>query len=116
MPEPFPRPGEWPCYRGNGRLDARSAGKGRIAQPRIAWKQFVGARETWLVVEPGQKSEILPLPTQDIHDDAGEAADPRWGLSVPLGDLEGRSQPIYRSGTVTYAHVLPEAPGLQKLE
>ena len=40
--EAFPAPGEWVCYRGNPTLDGRSRAKGRLTQPRLAWKHFVG--------------------------------------------------------------------------
>src|SRR5688572_14977750 len=65
----FPKPGEWPSFRRNGTLQAHSPLKGKITKPAIAWKQFVGAMESLVVVEPGDRNTKLSL--------RGEEAKPR---------------------------------------
>src|SRR6185436_16993707 len=69
----FPQPGEWPCFRRDGGLLARSPARGRLSEPRIVWKQFVGALETELILERDQGIGKVTLP-------AGEAApsDPKF--------------------------------------
>ena len=37
----FPTPEEWPAYRRDGSLQARSPAHGSIVSPRIVWQQFV---------------------------------------------------------------------------
>ena len=60
----FPKPGEWPSFRRNGTLQAHSPLKGKITKPAIAWKQFVGAMESLVVVEASDKNTKLSLPGQ----------------------------------------------------
>jgi outer membrane protein assembly factor BamB len=116
MSTAFPKPGEWACYRGNRTLDARAQIKGAITQPAVAWKQFVGAIDTWLVAEPDAQHETLKVPGDPVTSGISATADPRWGLTPPQGEIAGRVQPISQTATVTYARVLPDTPGLQKLE
>ena len=108
--------GEWSGNRGNSTLDGRVALRGDITQPRIVWKQFVGAIETWLVATPGEASASVRTPPSDAQPLVAEVYDAAWGREPPTGELEGRAQPICSSTTTAYAHVLPDARGLQKLE
>jgi len=112
----FPRPGEWPCHRRNGSLDARSPAKGRLTRPKIVWKHFVGIGETVLVTEPGDADMVLTLPVANLGDRPDPLTDPRWGLAPPRGDLQGRRQPICNDAFRAYADVLAGTPGLEKLE
>ena len=108
--------GEWTGNRGNSTLDGRTALKGDVTHPRIIWKHFVGAIETWLVATPGEAAATVRTPPLDVKPLAAEVYDAAWGREPAVGDLEGRTQPIYATATTTYAHVLPDVPGLQKLE
>jgi len=112
----FPKTGEWPCFRRDGTLQSRSPGKGTTTSPAIAWKHFVGTVETLLVVEPGPGDTALAVPGRESQAGLAEARHQRWGFSPPLGELEGRTQPVSRTFRTTYAHVLPGEPGLQKIE
>lgn len=114
MPAPFPLPGEWPTYRRNGTLDAHSPLRGAITHPHLAWKQFVGATEQWAVV-PGEMPACGTPPVAPPSFDPAILSDPRWGLTAPTGDIEGHTQPLVQNSTTTYAHILPDAPGLQKI-
>ncbi|HEY5748714.1 MAG TPA: hypothetical protein VIU12_21740, partial [Chryseolinea sp.] len=62
----FPKPGEWPAFRRTGTLEGRSPLKGNITKPTIAWKQFVGALESRVVVESGDGKTTLKLPGDEI--------------------------------------------------
>jgi hypothetical protein len=42
----FPEPGEWPCFRRDGGLVARSPARGQMSEPRIVWRRFVGLLAT----------------------------------------------------------------------
>ena len=112
----FPHPGEWPCYRGDQALDARARARGEIAAPQIAWKHFTGVLETHFVVEPGSTDTTVDVPGANIRWAELDVSDPRWGLSRPMGEIEGRRQPITVTSLVTYADVRPDLPGLEKLE
>ena len=112
----FPLPGEWPFYRRNGALDARSPLRGSITRPRLAWKQFVGSTERWFVGPGVQGRAHSNAPTSGTGTfDPATLTDPRWGLVGPMGEIEGRPQPLVQNSTTTYAHVLPDTPGLQKI-
>ena len=116
QPATFPASDEWNGYRGNATLDARSSLRGRITTPAIAWKHFVGAIDVLAKVEPGAGDSVVTLdPTQDPGR-AAEAADPRWGLAPPMGEVAGQVQAIGSSSTAAYADILPDVPGLEKLE
>jgi len=67
------RIGEWWGYRGDRGLTGRATGcRGNIRQPHVAWRQFCGTRETYVVLDPvpgGEQS--LSLPADDL-------AAPNW--------------------------------------
>src|SRR5579862_9845005 len=98
MPDSFPRPGEWPAYRRNGTLDARSPLSGTLSQPRIAWKQFVGSTEHWFIVPGDSPAPPAESSVQNAFDTA-TLSDPRWGLTAPLSEIEGRLQPLVQDAT-----------------
>lgn len=110
--EPFPKAAEWPCDRRHPSLDARSPLPGHLTQPRVVWRQFVGALESLVVIEPGEGDTELAL-----HAEV-QAGPP----DAVIPSLESfRSTPTTpeddnRSPTVTYADVLPEEPGRERLE
>src|SRR5687768_16379463 len=64
--ERFPKPGEWPAFRRTGTLQSHSPLKGKISQPAIVWKQFVGGLESRVVLEPGNKQFQLDLPKNEV--------------------------------------------------
>jgi hypothetical protein len=109
---PFPAPEEWPAYRRDGSLQAHSPARGSIVSPRIAWRQFVGVLESQVVLEPAPGKSRLSLPLDEvpsIYISPGLAAE----NFIPKPDLvEGEA----RSTTTTYADVLPEEPGKEKIE
>lgn len=111
----FPTAGEWPCHRGNGTQDAWSPLKGQMTQPGVVWKHFAGSVETLLAIRPGsgEAAAQVPLP---VLKPATAVSDPRWGLVPQMVELAGKQQPLVRNITTTYAHVLADEPGLQKLE
>ena len=84
--------------------------------PAIGWKHFAGVIETLLLVEPGEAHTSLLVPGGASEAGLAEACAPDWGLTPPLVELEGRQQPLQHSFNTTYAHVLPDEPGLQKIE
>jgi hypothetical protein len=109
---------QWTCYRGNRSQDARAMLAGQITQPRIAWRHFVGAIQTVVAVDGGDAvSELVVPDTASLEAGARPIDRKRWEPPVPLGSLAGKQQPIpYGSCTETYADVLPDSPGLEKIE
>jgi hypothetical protein len=113
----FPLPGEWPCFRGNSTLDGHAAGKGEIREPKIAWRFPLGSTVTKLVLLPEHdtKRQVIAVPPKAPAPE--KSVDQlRWFMSAPTGDIEGKEQPITQTETVTYADVLSDVPGLEKIE
>ncbi len=110
--EVFPKPGEWPCDRRNPSLDARSPLRGRITQPRVVWKQFVGTLESLIVVAPDGRNSQLALPIDEMP---GLPTDERLALA-PFLPAPETDESGHRSPTVVFADVLPDEPGLEKIE
>src|SRR5688572_22321080 len=76
--ERFPKAGEWPAFRRTGTLEAHSPLKGNITNPGIAWKQFVGALESRMVVESSGGTAKLNFPGDEIKLSGAD--------SIPLAD------------------------------
>ena len=112
----FPKAGEWGCYRRDGSQQARSPLKGRITEPKVAWKHFVGVVETLVEVTPDEKDTTVSVPREELADASAILNDQRWGLLPPLGMIEGRMQPMHKGGSSVYADVLPDVPGLERIE
>lgn len=99
-------PGEWPVYRGNSRQDGHASVPASIAEPRIVWKKFFGLVENQYVLQPpgdGVASWKSPW-------------GPTWGMTPAAADIGGQATPLQNSKTTTFAEVLAEYPGLEKLE
>ncbi len=108
----FPKPGEWPSFRRNGTLQAHSPLRGNIAKPAIIWKQFVGAMESLVVVEPSGQNTKVSLSGEKIEPgDLSDTISMADFIPVPKNEEEDNSSRQY-----TYADVLPEYPGKEKLE
>ena len=111
-PRAFPAPEEWPAYRRDGSLQAHSPARGSVVSPRIAWRQFVGVLESQVVLEPasGQSRLSLPLAEAAVGSIPPGLAPENF---LPKPDLiKGEA----RSATTTYADVLPEDPGVEKIK
>ncbi|MBI2925318.1 MAG: VCBS repeat-containing protein, partial [Verrucomicrobia bacterium] len=93
-------------------LDARSPLRGRITEPRIVWRQFVGQWESLVVIEPGARDSQLTLRDEE---QIAEGAAQRYPLTAfipaPKHEDDDNSSP-----NVTFADVLPNEPGKEKLE
>src|SRR5436309_3557487 len=114
-----PAAGAWAQFRGDAALSGRSRVKGRITRPAVLWKQFIGARETLLRVQPGRTADPrMPLPEKDL--DAGRAGETEtgWGLNGLRYDLDGTGArtSFLTSSMTRVAKVLPKEPGPQLLE
>ncbi len=111
-PRSFPAPEEWPAYRRDGSLQAHSPARGSIASPRLVWQQFVGVLESQVALEPGSGKNRLTLPLEE----APAGAVPPGLVAenfLPQPDLvEGEA----RSTTTTFADVLPDELGQEKIE
>ncbi|MGE3638218.1 MAG: hypothetical protein AB7G28_06635 [Pirellulales bacterium] len=109
----FPKPAEWPSLRRTGTLEAHSPLKGKITDPKIAWKQYTGALETHVVIEPGETKVDLKLP-----EDETSCADPTDAVHIEdfIPNLAVEDTNRAEQTTVTYADVLPEYPGKEKFE
>ena len=88
-----------------GHWRACSPLKGKITQPGIAWEQFVGALETWIVIEPGSGKTKSDLPAEAVKPGIDTIALSDF-VPIPKTPEEDNS-----SLTSTYADVLPQYPG-----
>jgi hypothetical protein len=111
----FPQPGEWPCFRRDGGLLARSPARGRISEPRIVWKQFIGTLDTELIAEPGKGTAKCSLAIDESGVGAAEFAEARarfFRNDVSAQTSGAPADPV----TTVFADVLPDEPGLEKIE
>lgn len=108
--------GEWLCHRGSPTQDGRALIKGRITQPHILWKHYVGQIESVVIVDPVPVDSTVDVPLSNLTDGSLDAKDPRWGFVPPEVDLEGRRQNVGNTTTTIYADVLPDVGGLEKIE
>jgi outer membrane protein assembly factor BamB len=101
--------GRWTQFRGGPALTGRSSLQGGIRQPAIVWKQFIGARETYLVVCPSKRGRSsLRLPTADLR--AGEYGRLADRLSGTGYDLDRSGSPI-RSVASSTSRIVGVLPG-----
>ena len=110
----FPRQSEWPCFRRDGGLLARSPARGRISQPRIEWKQFVGLLETELIAERGKGMSNATLPLEEESSSNPAFAQARGSFFKNESPSDPNSSAD--STTTVFADVLPDEPGLEKIE
>jgi len=110
----FPVVGEWPCFQGNGTLDGRASGTGRIRHPQVAWRHRFGATVTKIAVSPADEHGQRSL-TDVGHELRGQVDSARW-FHTPMGEIAGKEQAIAPGDTTTYADILPNVSGLEKIE
>ena len=108
----FPAPEEWPACRRDGSLQAHSPARGNIVSPRIVWRQFVGALESRIVLEPAPGQCGFVLPSAEVEPGPVPGG-PEEEQFLPKSEV---AENDLHSATTIYAHVLPGEPGLQKLE
>ena len=109
---PFPKPEEWPAYRRDGSLQAHSPARGTIVAPRIVWRQFVGVLESLIVILPSDGGSRIALPLDESKASPGSPSVAVQDF-IPQSDCVPDEQP---SATVTFADVLPDEPGREKIE
>lgn len=110
----FPKPAEWPTIRRTGSLQARSPLKGKITDPAVVWKQFIGALESDVVVEPGNTETQLNLPDDEtVSANAADAVP--FAEFVPQLPVEDQNN-CANEANFAYADILPEYPGKEKIE
>jgi hypothetical protein len=111
----FPLSGEWPCERGNSRLDARASIKGTITEPHIAWRQFIGSTDVYASWTLGGEDTRLSVDPGTLPVDASEVSDPHWLPPARTGEVAGQVQRLPASGDTVYVDALPDKPGLEKV-
>ncbi|HTF18553.1 MAG TPA: hypothetical protein VK658_10795 [Chryseolinea sp.] len=109
----FPKPGEWPTFRRSGTQEAHSPLRGNITQPVIAWKQFAGALESLVVVERGDANNQISLSGEEAKAAPADSITLSDFIPTPKAPDEDNNM---HSVSSTYADILPEYPGKEKLE
>lgn len=89
------RPGEWLQFRGDKQLSNYSPLKGSIQNPKVHWRFYAGARETWFGVSlvPGSPSP-LSLPVQNLNTDNRSTLCREWNIEGPWYEREPGGHPI----------------------
>jgi hypothetical protein len=109
--------GEWPTFRHDKSLGGRAEGTGHITKPKIAWKHFVGRMEATLLVQPASGATQLAVSAEERPGQAEDAAwQRRWFPARPEAPIAGRLQVVSVDATTTYADVLPESLGWERIE
>jgi outer membrane protein assembly factor BamB len=73
------------------------------------WQQFIGVLESLVVIEPAARGSRFALPSDEFLPSPGSPG-------VAVKDFVPQMQDEPPSATVTYADVLPEDPGKEKIE
>jgi hypothetical protein len=110
--EPPPQDVEWPRYGHDGALTGRTALKGDIAIPRLAWTVSLAGAGIDLEVRPAEGSHPLALP--------GEVRSPARTVAVPAQpsldvDGSGALRPAAESHHARWADILPAVKGLERV-
>jgi len=112
--------GNWLQYRGDRALVGHSPLKGSITDPKIAWKHFVGTRETLIELRASGKSSKLEIPDLDKSPDSYQKVVEKWDDSLRQTDPDGdlRIKPIVFNPTFKYkfGHFLPNNKNPQRIE
>ncbi len=108
----FPKPGEWPSLRRTGTLEGHSPLRGNITKPGIVWKQFVGAIESLVVVEPGDRDTRLNLAGEEVKPAAADSIHLPDFIPTPGVEEDNTMNQVW----VNYVDILPEYPGKEKIE
>ena len=106
---------DWPMLRHDTRLTGRSPAKGDIRQPRILDTLFAGAYEGLAVVRPAAGAADFSAETE-LPTDYLAAHGQEWDLEGLLGRVEDGASNQPTNPQVRWAKLLPDAPGLQKIE
>ena len=109
----FPKAGEWPSFRRTGSQEAYSPLRGKITNPVVVWKQFAGALESLVVVEPGNGNNQINLPGEEVKITAKDSIIKTDFIPTPKTPEEDNNM---HSVSSTYADILPDYPGKEKLE
>lgn len=107
---------DWPLFRHDPQLTGRSALEGEISQPAVVGEHYVGAWEGWLVATPSPGSQM----SASLEPQQGDvqALQRAFGLRAPLYDLRGDGNlvPVAQNTGYQIAKIIPDAPGLQRVE
>jgi outer membrane protein assembly factor BamB len=116
--------GAWWQYRGDQRLSGRSSLRGTIRRPAVVWSHPIAGRESLVAVAlaPGAKEVRLPSRDERGANPPWSEIEREWSLAGPYGtswlDLDGdeRRTGVSRSYNEKVGKVLPDAPGLQRIQ
>jgi outer membrane protein assembly factor BamB len=125
LPSPTER-GEWPTYRGDAAQTGRCLLPGKIKQPAVQWKQFVGKWCVLLDVQASPERDSFRASRKDGFIELPESKtlapkflsqhEKDWNTGAEFLDLagDGKLVRVASSYNVKYAKFLPDAKGYQK--
>lgn len=95
LPDPWTRPEgepttqlEWHQHRGNKRLSGLAEITDNIVDgASVLWSEFVGARESWVALEPTPGNATIALPDANMSLPQSERIS--WDIGGPYFDLDG---------------------------
>ncbi|MFH1742513.1 MAG: VCBS repeat-containing protein [bacterium] len=102
---------DWPMYRHDKRLTARSDGPSDLTAPMIEWQYDLRGYRWWIGVKPGEETRRLRLsgdqPGKEFDTDCRTA----WGLGRPRVDLAGDG--VLQRAPAYAAKIIEDVSGLQ---
>lgn len=112
--QPAPRDDEWPRYGHDGSLTGRTALKGDLKAPRLAWSFFLTGAQVDLELRPEAGKRSLRLSAAEPSTVAARTA-PLPGAALLDLDGSGILAPAVESHHERWADVLPEIKGLERI-
>ena len=110
--------GDWPMPRRDIALTGRSSAKGNITSPQIVDRIFTGAYEGLAVVNLDKESHVFSIPGEcELNPSYPADHANEWNTGGVLQSTIDEDRLLEPDSTGTrYAKLLPDVPGLQKME
>ena len=105
---------DWPRYGHDGALSGRSAARGSMTQPRVAWSVDLSGQELLVELRPAA-GEHRPSPPAAQVDSSGSPRLTPAGAALLDLDGSGVPRPAPESFHERWAKILPDVPGLQRV-
>ena len=105
---------DWPRYGHDGALTGRSAARGSITEPHVAWTVELGGRELLVELRPAAGEHRSSLTGTDVEGSRSARLAPAGATLLDL-DGSGVLRPAPESFHERWAKIFPDIPGLQRV-
>ena len=111
---------DWPMARHDPQMTGHTPLKGKMLQaPEVVWRHYLGLWSNHLVVTASSgASNTITLPKKSFGEGYLQEHSLAWGLRQPAVDIDGKGTlvDLPNQYSVKLAKLLPEVPGLQRVE